>query len=456
MINFYDLIEESNEMKLSNYTLEIFNEMNNIINEKSESFSIVNENAFSTIWNKIKAFFKKIGEFIKKWWNKFLKFIGLSDKDEKDDNPPDSGEVNKDAEEVIEQKKEEENKSEQSTVDNNNTTTDDTNNSENTTDGNGSIPPNIDSTDNNNNGKKESETMEENFKNDKSEFEIKYDELMDAAKEKFSEGIGDVDQEFDSNIFNRSDTFNSDNITGEYYSFSIMDNFMRELSIKENKYKLFKYCLNNSERTEFYLVNVPELKNLISMVIDNKSEININYYNIIRKYVRKISEFRRSINDYNDEQIMVFIEDLSNIMNEMISDNHEYKIDYSKICVKASSTNNYYILRYSMQTYSLLLDDILSYIYYKQETRINICKTNLTNIINELKNKNFDKNNEEMIKKLVNLNLTFTNKINTRFMNLAKIYGDIQNKINNCNKDVIYNYMTGAGLTVHIGKMNFH
>ena len=121
MINFYDLVEDSEEIQLEKFSIRNMNEINSIITEDTQ---IVTEGVFSSIWNKIKSFFKKIGEFIKKWWNKFLKFIGISDKDEKDDNPPDSGKVNKDAEEVIKQQE-------------------------------------------------ESETMEENFKNDKSEFEIK-------------------------------------------------------------------------------------------------------------------------------------------------------------------------------------------------------------------------------------------------------------------------------------------
>lgn len=457
MIDFYDLIEESNEMKLSNYTLEILNEMNNIINEKSESFTIVNENAFSTIWNKIKTFFKKIGEFIKKWWNKFLKFIGISDKDEKDDNPPDSGKVNKDAEEVIKQKKEEENKSEQSTVDNNNTTTDDTDNIENTTDGIDS-EPNIDS---NNNGKKESETMEENLKNDKSEFEIKYDELIDAAKEKFTEGVNSTHQQgIDSDIFDIPEySYGTDimKILYKLYSFRKPDIFLKELNQKEKRYELYKYCLNNSENNDFYLINVSELKDKIMTLINPNSSIHGNFYRILVKYKKKMQEFDNLKRNYTEENAVTFINELCDILNEMNSNKEtNIDIDYSKMIVKISSTNNYYILRYSIQTSLIVFDNITEEFHSSETNKIDLCKSNLTKIVNELKDKNFDKNNDELLNKLVNLNLAFTNKVNNHYMNLSKTVAEIQSKINNCNKDVIFKYMTGAGLTVRIGKMNFH
>lgn len=439
MINFYNLIEESNEMKLSNYTLEIFNEMNNIINEKSESFSIVNENAFSTIWNKIKAFFKKIGEFIKKWWNKFLKFIGITDKDEKDDNPPDSGEVNKDAEEVIKKKKEEENKSEQSNVDNNDSDTDSTDN----------------------NGKKESETMEENFKNDKSEFEIKYDELMKAADEKFNEGLSSTHQQgIDTDISDIPEyCYGTDimRIVYKLYSFKKPDGFLKDLNQKEKCYELYKYCLNNSESNDFYLINVSELKDKIMTLINPNSSIHGNFYRILVKYKKKMIDFDNLKRNYTEENAVTFINELCDILNEMNSNKEtNIDIDYSKMIVKISSTNNYYILRYSIQSSLIVFDNITEDFHNSETNKIDLCKSNLTKIVNELKNNNFDKNNDELLNKLVNLNLAFTNKVNNHYMNLSKTVAEIQSKINNCNKDVIIKYMTGAGLTVRIGKMNFH
>ena len=63
MINFYDLIEDSEETQLEKFSIQNMNEINSIITEDTQ---IVTEGVFSTIWNKIKAFFKKIGNFIKK------------------------------------------------------------------------------------------------------------------------------------------------------------------------------------------------------------------------------------------------------------------------------------------------------------------------------------------------------------------------------------------------------
>lgn len=409
MINFYDLVEDSEEIQLEKFSIRNMNEINSIITEDTQ---IVTEGVFSSIWNKIKSFFKKIGEFIKKWWNKFLKFIGISDKDEKDDNPPDSGKVNKDAEEVIKQQE-------------------------------------------------ESETMEENFKNDKSEFEIKYDELMETANDKFNEGVGSTHQEgVDSDIFDIPKySYGTDimNVSCNLYNFKKPGSFTKDLNQKEKCYELYKYCLNNSESNDFYLINVTELKEKLLMLINPNSSIHGNFYRILIKYKKKMVEFGKLVYDYSEEKAVTFINELSDILNEMNSTKENtIDIDYSKMIVKISSTNNYYILRYGIQTSLIIFDNITELFHSSETNKMDLFKSNLTKIVNELKNKDFDKNNRELLDRLVNLNLTFSNKVNSHFLNLSKTVGEIQSKINNCNKDVIFKYMTNAGLTVQIGKMNFH
>ena len=437
MINFYDLVEDSEEVQLEKFSIQNMNEINSMITEDTQ---IVTEGVFSSIWNKIKSFFKKIGEFIKKWWNKFLKFIGISDKDEKDGNPPDSGKVNKDAEEVIKEKKEEENKSEQSTVDNNNSSTDDTDGS------------------NNDSNKKESETMEENLKNDKSEFEIKYDELMETANDKFNEGVHQ--EGIDSDIFDIPKySYGTDimNVSCKLYNFKKPDSFIKDLNQKEKCYELYKYCLNNSESNDFYLINVTELKEKLLMLVNPNSSIHGNFYRILIKYKKKMVEFGNLVYDYSEEKAVTFINELSDILNEMNSNKeNNIDIDYSKMIVKISSTNNYYILRYGIQTSLIIFDNITELFHSSETNKVDLFKSNLTKIVNELKNKDFDKNNGELLNRLVNLNLIFSNKVNSHYLNLSKTVGEIQSKINNCNKDVIFKYMTNAGLTVQIGKMNFH
>lgn len=439
MIDFYDLIESSIDNLMDSYINETYDGIS-ILLEENINLTPVNE---SSIFTKVKEtiinFIKKIGSFIKKWWNKFLKFIGISDKDEKDDNPPDSGKVNKDAEEVIKQKKEEENKSEQSNVDNNDSDTDS----------------------GNNNGKKESETMEENFKNDKSEFEIKYDELMKAADEKFNEGLSSTHQQgIDTDISDIPEyCYGTDimRIVYKLYSFKKPSGFLKDLNQKEKCYELYKYCLNNSESNDFYLINVSELKDKIMTLINPNSPIHGNFYRILVKYKKKMIDFDNLKRNYTEENAVTFINELCDILNEMNSNKEtNIDIDYSKMIVKISSTNNYYILRYSIQSSLIVFDNITEEFHNSETNKIDLCKSNLTKIVNELKEKDFNKNNDELLNKLVNLNLAFTNKVNNHYMNLSKTVAEIQSKINNCNKDVIIKYMTGAGLTVRIGKMNFH
>ena len=77
MIEFYDLIDEDFSYYSRNYLSQLSESINfddNILTESSQSF-------IDKIINKLKAFFRKIKEFFKKWWNKVLKFLCIDKKE---------------------------------------------------------------------------------------------------------------------------------------------------------------------------------------------------------------------------------------------------------------------------------------------------------------------------------------------------------------------------------------
>lgn len=87
MINFYDLIDLNESISFDEYTKKYIKEITSESFEVSEYLieSGNKNNGSSGLIQKIKIFFSKIKEFIKKWWNKLLKFLGLKDNtDEKE------------------------------------------------------------------------------------------------------------------------------------------------------------------------------------------------------------------------------------------------------------------------------------------------------------------------------------------------------------------------------------
>lgn len=101
MIDFYDLMKEYNEIHLESYEIKILNELNGISIENTYP---VNESGFSSILDSVKSFFKKLWGFIKKWWNKFWKFLGIDD-DTPTETNIDSDDEEKDSDKVIEKEK---------------------------------------------------------------------------------------------------------------------------------------------------------------------------------------------------------------------------------------------------------------------------------------------------------------------------------------------------------------
>lgn len=80
MINFYDLIDLNESFSFDEYTKKYIKEITLESFEVSEYLiESGNNNNSSGLIQKIKKFFSKIKEFIKKWWNKLLKFLGLKD-----------------------------------------------------------------------------------------------------------------------------------------------------------------------------------------------------------------------------------------------------------------------------------------------------------------------------------------------------------------------------------------
>lgn len=81
MINFYELIDLNESISFDEYTKKYIKEITSESFEVSEYLleSGNKNNSSSGLIQKIKNFFSKIKEFIKKWWNKLLKFLGLKD-----------------------------------------------------------------------------------------------------------------------------------------------------------------------------------------------------------------------------------------------------------------------------------------------------------------------------------------------------------------------------------------
>lgn len=113
MINFYDLIDLNESFSFDEYTKKYIKEITLESFEVSEYLiESGNNNNSSGLIQKIKKFFSKIKEFIKKWWNKLLKFLGLKDNEEEKESKVDitdkaDKETEKSKEEVSEKIEEE-------------------------------------------------------------------------------------------------------------------------------------------------------------------------------------------------------------------------------------------------------------------------------------------------------------------------------------------------------------
>ena len=447
MINFYDLIEDSSDSLLESYAIELHGDICTTIEENATLIPIT-ESFVGKVKDAIVNFLKKIGSFIKKWWDKLLRFLGISEnKQEKEDNTTTTDKINDDAEKTIENSVE--------------TSTDSTdNNPSNNNDVINNVSTNIDEEESSE--KISPEQMRENLQKDRE----KFIELCDSILTKGRESIVVKDVEYD--IF-------------KYKSYSITDNNFG-LDTEEKKFKLYKYCIENTNETDFYVVDIDAVNKVIAK-INNETKIHkINEYrkwgNKAPMYVQYITYYEYQLNNLYDYATKNNIDNLNsdiekymglasgddnkiysndpnieiyNLENKYKLYDHEYKTKY---LFGASSTNNYYILRYAMLTSNIsfvkLLEDV-----YKLSTNGNDFEFNkfgnynymllkITKIMEENKDKIPD-----VVKKinfLKNWHLKTMAIKNKSIISKLNLIGKIQNDIRNANRALINKYIREANI----------
>ena len=454
MINFYDLVEDSKEIQLEKFSIQNMNEINSIITEDTQ---IVTEGVFSSIWNKIKSFFKKIGEFIKKWWNKFLKFLGIKDKDDADNNPPSSKDVENDANEVIDETEKKENTE---THQNDTTTNNNTNQQQQSSDSDKNTPKDNTSVnreditnDSNETESVSAEEMKNNLNTDIDTFSVEYDKLIEDGKERLSVGHGN-NIEFDNYIFDSPEVKSNAYLEGPIYEFKSIDNSI--LGDKHKQFNVYKHCLSDNSTNEFNIINIGVLKEtLISLFNPNNPSLK-PFYRFIIKYRKCFESIFNNIENYNESEVITSISDANKILSEFGKyKDSDISLDYSKMFVKISSANNYYILRYSMQTSLLFFGNLYSALEKEQNDKLQIYGNKLTRLKEKLNQHNFNMDNPELIN-FINLTLSINNTITNHFIHITKVIGDIQKKINTCNLEILYKYINKAGYPVTLGKINFY
>lgn len=448
MIDFYDLIESSIDNLMDSYINETYDGIS-ILLEENINLTPVNE---SSIFTKVKEtiinFIKKIGSFIKKWWNKLLRFLGIGEnKQEKEDNTTTTDKINDDAEKTIENSAKTSTDSTDNNPSNDNNVINNTSTTINDEESTEKLSP---------------EQMRENLQKDRE----KFIELCDSILTKGRESIVVKDVEYD--IF-------------KYNSYSITDNNFG-LDTEEKKIKLYKYCIENTNETDFYVVDIDAINDVIAKINNETKVHKIGEYrqwgNKAPMYVKYITYYEYQLNNLYDYATKNNIDKLNsdiekymglaygddnkiysndpdieiyNLENKYKLYDHEYKTKY---LYKVSSTNNYYILRYAMLTSNISFVKLLEDVYklttngndfeFNKFGNYNYMLLKITKIMEENKDKIPDV--AKKINFLKNWHLKTMAIKNKSIISKLNLIGKIQNDIRNANRSLINKYIREANI----------
>ena len=448
MINFYDLIEDSPDSLLESYAIELHGDICTTI-EENTSLVPITESFIGKVKDAIVNFLKKIGSFIKKWWNKLLRFLGISEnKQEKEDTTTTTEQINDDANKTIDE-----------TINRNSNTNSQQNDNETVDNDNVNDTTTVIVSDDNEE-QPSPEQLKENLEKDREKFIKLCDEILTKGRE------DNTNKEYD--VF-------------KFTSYSIVDNDFG-LDTEEKRFKLYKYCIENTTETPFYAVNIHVINKFIN-IINNETKIyKIPYYQKMGSnaplYVQFITQYEYLSNILYDlmskNNIDGFNRTIDKIMkvsrtddNKIYSDDpdidiyklenknklYDYKLNY---LYKLSSTNNYYILRYAMLTsnmsFTTLLDDVYQLVFKKGNksgefdvSTFNDHNYQLLTLIKMMEQKKDEI--PDFIRKvtfLKNWHIKSISLKNNAILSKVNMIAKIQNNVKNANRALINKYIREA------------
>lgn len=429
MINFYDLIDESvtEEQYLETYN----NTLYNIITEQfslSGNTNIVTEGVLSTAWEKIKAFFKKIGNFIKKWWDKFLKFLGIRDKDDNSSESTSTDDITEEADNKAESKvaevvykidKEENNEvsSEPEDSQNNQPESDIVlvSNSDNspelyTNDTNNKYIPKsgrIEALPNNLSKSGRIELLTKYLKIDKEKF-IKKSKFKSA-----NERIFDLYNQY----------YNNNSYMDSYYKNHTQSPFFIGFShsVNADDIKIFKkYIFRKQIKLNFLSINIDKLTNFI--INANNIMDNINKYHDKVCYNENINLYKRS-NDINTDNMNTLIDSAKLRLNDTIDFSSIENVSYHDFIEYDESINIWYIMAYLNKLKSLTLINTeynpSDFKDFSENQILFRLKRNSANV------------DESVMNEYLNLLTTYTTKATNYSMRVYNIVGKIDKALDN-------------------------
>ena len=431
MINFYDLIDDSitEEQYLETYN----NTLYNIISEQfslSSNTNIVTEGVLSTAWDKIKAFFKKIGNFIKKWWDKFLKFLGIRDKDDNSSESTDDiteeadNKAESKVEEVVDKIDKEENTEEPSEPENSQNNQTETDNELNSNSDNSPELSSNDSNDTKNKSIPKSggiETLSNNLsKSDKKELVSKYlkiDKEKFIKKSKFksaNERIIDLYRQYSNNNSYMTDYYKTDTYSSFYIGISYGGANVDDIKL------LKKYIFRKPIKLNFLSINIDKLTNFIINANNIDDSLDKYYDNIC--HTGNINLYNR-VKDVTTDNINTLIDNGKLRINDGIDFSGIENVSYHDFIEYDESMNIWYIMAYLNTLKSLTLinterkpSDIKDYVE--------------KNILLKLKRKSADID-ESVMNEYLNLLTSYTTKATNYSMRLYNIVGKIEKALNN-------------------------
>ena len=428
MINFYDLIDDSitEEQYLETYN----NTLYNIISEQfslSSNTNIVTEGVLSTAWDKIKAFFKKIGNFIKKWWDKFLKFLGIRDKDDNSSESTDDiteeadNKAESKVEEVVDKIDKEENKEEPSEPENSQNTQPENDNE---------LNPNNDNTPeaSTNDTKSKSipksggiETLSNTLsKSDKKELLSKYlkiDKEKFIKKSKFksaNERIIDLYKQYSNNNSYMTDYYKNDTYSSFYIGISHGGANVDDIKL------LKKYIFRKPIKLNFLSINIDKLTNFIINANNIDDSIDTYYDNIC--HTGNINLYNR-VKDVTTDNINTLIDNGKLRINDGIDFSGIENVSYHDFIEYDESMNIWYIMAYLNTLKNLTLINT-------ERKPSDIKDYGEKNILLKLKRKSADVD-ESVMNEYLNLLTSYTTKATNYSMRLYNIVGKIEKALNN-------------------------
>lgn len=428
MINFYDLIDDSvtEEQYLETYN----NTLYNIISEQftlSGNTNIVTEGVLSTAWDKIKAFFKKIGNFIKKWWDKFLKFLGIRDKDDNSSESTDDiteeadNKAESKVEEVVDKIDKEENTEEPSEAENSQNNQPENDNELNS---NSDNSPEASTNDTKNKSIPKSggiETLSNTLsKSDKKELLSKYlkiDKEKFIKKSKFksaNERIIDLYKQYRNNNSYMNNYYKKDTYSSFYLGISYGSTDVDDIKL------LKKYIFRKPIKLNFLSINIDKLTNFIINANNIDDSIDEYYDNICHN--GNINLYNR-VKDATTDNINTLIDNGKLRINDTIDFSGIENVSYHDFIEYDESMNIWYIMAYLNTLKNLTLINT-------ERKPSDIKDYGEKNILLKLKRKSADID-ESTMNEYLNLLTSYTTKATNYSMRLYNIVGKIEKALNN-------------------------